>query len=176
MILVNKEYLHSRWLSEIKDFAKGYFEEKFGKGTCLAAIITTPETDEFVFRVASEMSLPKGSGALIAKMARFCKCSFDGADGIVGFSDGIPDATFCLHSLLAAAYPKDVHTGIFKATDGAIGPDEAEMRISGDKADHVAFSGLGVILMQKSREVLGEMLPDEDVVTKAHDHFLAIKE
>ena len=175
-MFVNKEYLHDRWIGEIKDFSLDYFEKKFGNGISDAAIVTSPETDEFIFSVVKKLFLPMGSSTLIMKMALFCKCSFDDAEGIVGFSDGIPEATFCLHSLLMSAYPKDVHTGIFKATDGAIGPDEAEMRISGDKADHVAFSGLGVILMQKSREVLGEMLPDEDVVTKAHDHFLAIKE
>ena len=173
-MLVNKEYLHSRWLGEIRDFALKYFKERFGGGTCRAAIIATPRTDEFVFNVVREMDMPMGSDFLITMMARFCKCSFDGADGIVGFCDGIPDATFCLHSLLMAAYPRDVYTGIFKDTDGALGPEEVGPNPSEEKAEHVAFAGLGVIVMQGARNAFGEMLPDEKVVEMSHDHFLAI--
>lgn len=177
-MFINVEELHARWLEEMRDFAWEYQGKKHGVGMC-HGLIFQPDDDndssEFIFKARGVFDLPKGSSNLCLYMARFAKCSLP-LDQMIGSAiKELPEATFCLQSILQAAFPRNVETGIFKPYDGALG-SEIDDPESVSRHAHNAFAGLGVIIMEAARAHLAELATDSDIMKKADGMFLSIIE
>lgn len=175
--MLNREHLHNQWLNCTENFAIDYFTKKYGEGKEQSFLITSISSQKVCidFKVHKKILLPKGSSAIIMKMARFSQCRF--WPDIVSGMDGekIPKTTFCLKSLLLASYPRDVENGCFKAHDGAAIIGDEDISLNHAYAKHVAFSGLGIILLRETRTFFDCFLDDNEVVRRANEHFLAIK-
>lgn len=176
MIKINVEELHAKWLDEMVEFAWQYMVDKHGPVSCQAHILELASEEEFVFESKGVFDLPPGAGLLCLFMARFARCTFT-PDRLVGLSvEELPEAMFCLNNLLQAAFPRNVSTGVFKAHDGAVGVgavDDPEFR---HRFPHVAFAGIGILMMQNVRRILSPLATDADVVKLTDGKFLAIIE
>lgn len=191
-MFVNKDRFHTEWLEEMADFAWKHLRNKAALPSLAGGLFKTREEAEavlaarkkeaqdqmksvgtiwkfredndFVLEKHGDFDLPPDSAKTVQNMARFCQCSMSRCDSIEGWAgEKIPKPMFCLHSLLQAAFPKDVDSGFFKANDCAIAPEGTD----DVRADYVAFGGLGVILMNTCRQLFGPLLTDAEILRKA---------
>jgi hypothetical protein len=180
-MIVNLEEIHSNWLDGMATFCKNYLVEKHGKELAIGAVLELAEGEEgYVFNCLGAFDLPSGSSRLIMHMARFTKCSFCPPDEVRGCDfydfDEFPDTTFCLGSLLSSAFPKTIETDCFKAHDGAIDVGETKNPKTAFRRPHVAFSGLGIILIEELRSILDPLAPNADVIKLADKKYLCVFE
>lgn len=176
-MIVNVEACHARWLAEMREFSWEYLGKMHGTKNCLAAIIEIPpEAEELVYVAKYVFSLPAGSDLLALQMARFAKCSDDGGEllGVENLAKALPEATFCLNSLLLAAFPRNTRTGVIKMHDGAAGIGRPEPEHYKERGPHVAFAGVGVIMMEKVRDYLAPLATDDNVTMLANSKYIAI--
>lgn len=175
---VNVEELHGRWLDEMAEFAREFMKRQYaGAKPEQAAIVTLSHKNEYIFETLGIFDLPPGSGDIILLMARFCRCTLSPPEAVIGlpgFTEQLPEPVFCLNSLLMAAFPKNTATGVFKGHDCAICVGDLGDPEGAFRSGHVAFGGLGVILMNETRKILNPLAPDADVIKLADDHFLCI--
>lgn len=177
-VYYHKEELHSRWLKQLSDFA---WLRMSGKLECRAIVASLPEGEDFLFESKGEFPLPWASDLLIMTMALFSKCTFLKCEGIKVGPETVPARPiFCLSSLLQASFPKNVVTDRFKAHDGAdvleldeTFADRNNWR-SCEKYDHVAFAGLGVIMMNEVRKILNPASSDAEIIRMSDEHFLCV--
>jgi hypothetical protein len=186
-MLINIEEFHARCLFETVSFSWKFMEEKFGNGECWG-ILTKPSDDEkedvlslfeeetiFSCDVIGKIKLPYGSDRLINTMALFSKATLSHITKVNGMDwEKLPQNTFCLSSLLQAGFPKNVLTGIFKAHDGAF--SIGDQNYPDFQGNHVAFSGIGIILMNETRKILSPLSPDSEIVAMTEEVFLSISE
>lgn len=182
-MLVNVEKWHHVWLEEMSKFSWDYLSKKHGPTASNAVILTLePDcaveddcSDCDIVRSRRAFELPPRAGTLIMHMARFAKSSLSQPYKIEGANfQELPENTFCLKSLLQASFPKDLDTGFFKHYDGSTTIGNAPEGLY--RAPHVAFSGIGIILMQNARMAFDPMLPDEDVIFEADGSFLVVND
>ena len=177
MMHINVEELHSRWLDEMHAFAWAYLTQKHGIKPSTAAIVELLEEDNYIFDTKAVFNLPAGAGNLILHMARFSRCTFGTPDEIRGFPkrvDVLPEPTVCLLSLIEASFPKNTETDVFKAHDGAVCVGDLMHPDDAFRAAHVAFSGLGVILMQEVRKHLSPLSTNDEIKKMCNGKFLSI--
>jgi len=188
-MLINIEEFHARCLNEIVNFSQNFMREKFGDGECWG-VLTKPSDDEkednilslfeegdtvFSCDVIGKIKLPKGSDKLINHMALFCKSTLSHITKINGIDwNKLPENTYCLSSLLQASFPKNVVTGVFKAHDGAL--SIGDVGYPDFRGIHVAFSGIGIILLDETRKILAPLAPDAEIVNMTEEVFLSIEE
>jgi hypothetical protein len=178
-MLVNVEELHARWLSEYIEYTKKYLSIRHGPKNDIAAIMTLVPTDEFAFQSLGAFNLPAGAGRLILHMARFCRSTFSQPEYIRGLAPDtkeLPEPTFCLNSLLTASFPINTETRVFKGHDCAIATGDLGEPDSAFRSAHIAFAGLGVILMNESRKILSPLSTDNEIVKLADSKYLSIIE
>lgn len=179
MYRVNVELLHERWLGEMASYATDYLGKRHGYKTSTAAVMTMVATDEFAFETLGTFNLPAGAGRLMLHMARFCRCTFGRPERIIGLPvvlDELPEPTFCLTSLLMASFPKNTETGYFKAHDCAMAVGDLGDPESAFRSGHIAFAGLGVMIMNASRKILSPIAPDSEVIKLGNEKYLSIIE
>jgi len=173
--MVNVEQLHSIWLDSIVDFSQNYLATKYGNKNCEAHIVSSVVETNNSYQSLKNFNLPYGSAQIIMHMARFCKCTLCEPDDILGCEmKTFPEATFCLPSLLSAAFPKNVNTGIFRPHDGSLDAGDLDNPSSVFRHPHIAFSGIGIILMNECREILSPLATDSEVIRLADCHFLCL--
>ena len=172
---INVEELHAKWLAEMVSFSWHYLSIRHGPLPCRGAILGIVEGNEFIFETKGIFDLPPSSGTLILHMARFCRCTFGRPEAILGLDvEELPEPTFCLSSLLAAAFPRNILTGAFRGHDGGTAIGDLGDPHAAFRSAHVAFSGLGIIFMDKTRQILGPLAPDSEIVSLADGNFLTI--
>lgn len=173
---INVDGLHSRWLGEMSEFAMQYLTEKHGSAPTKGAVVKlTDDSEDFIFETEGTLVLPPGTGILCLHMARFCRSSFGRPEGIVGLDiEEFPEPTFCLSSLLRASYPRNTETGVFHGHDGALGVGDLDDPESAFRAAHVAFSGVGVLLMDGVRALLSPLAPDAQIIKIANGKYITI--
>ena len=182
--MINVEEFHAHCLNEIVSFSKKYMEELYGKEKCFGLLIKASDMDdsvdffdedeEFSCDIIGKIKLPHGTDKLINQMALFCRATLSHITKVNNTSwTSLPKNTYALNSLLQSGFPKNVKTGVFKAHDGALSIGEID-EPSDFRAIHVAFSGIGIILMNETRKILSPMSPDSEVVDMAEELFLSI--
>ena len=169
---VNVEQIHSLWLDEMVSFSWHFMAKRHQVGACEAAIIESVPDSNNSYRARSIFLLPYGSDRLIFHMARFAHCSLCEPEP-VGV-DTIPDALFCLQSVLLASFPMNTATGIFRAHDGALGVDEMDNPACLYRAQHVAFAGVGIMLMNVCRQTFSPLAPNSEIVKLCDQKFLGV--
>lgn len=177
MLNINVEELHSRWLDEMQAFSWAYLTKKYGLKPTTAVIVQLTEDDHYVFETKAFFNLPAGADKLILHMARYARCTFGTPDEIRGFPkkvDVLPEPTLCLHSLLEASFPKNTETDVFKAHDGAISVGDLMHPDEVFRSAHIAFAGLGVILMQEIRKNLSPLSTNDEIKKMVNGKFLSI--
>ncbi len=178
-MIVNVEELHSRWLSEFAQFAEEYLAKRHGDKKDIGAIMALVPTDEFAFECIGQFNLPAGAGRLILHMARFCRSTFGAVEYLKGLDPEIkelPEPTFCLNSLLLAGFPKNTETGFFKGHDCSIAAGDLGDPDCAFRTAHVAFAGLGVIIMNETRNILSPLSTDNEIIKLADGKYLSIIE
>lgn len=175
-MIANLEEIHARWLDEMVDFAQKYMVERHGNKPMRAAILEIPN-DDFVFHCLGTFNIPAETDRLILHMARFCRCTFGKPDAIIGLDNikELPEPTFCLNSLLIAGFPKNLSTDIFRNHDGGIGGGDIGDPKAAFRSAHIAFAGLGIILMNESRKILSPNFPspNSQVLKMADGKFIS---
>jgi hypothetical protein len=166
---------HETWLAEMSCLTWGYMSKKSAtpcKGHVLSLI-----GDDLDFECNGIIDLPPGSGKLIQKMAGFSQCTLFKPRSIQK-SDlkDFPQNTFCLNSLLLAAFPKNSVTNVFKAHDCAVSVGALPSPEGGFRVQYCVFGGLGVILMAECRRMLSPLAPDQDIINLVDGKFLSVIE
>lgn len=177
---INVEKIHSRWMNEMSSFAWQYMRKRHPKTRSEAVITYLPSDEELKIygpslAVKGKFELPPGSGSHIMQMALFAKATFFELDGIRGLEDEVvklPETMFCLHSVLIAAFPKNLETDTFRPIDAA----DFDFEDPSLDRNHPfnAFAGIGLILMDETRKILSPMSPDADVTKMADGLFLSV--
>lgn len=170
---VNVEQIHANWLDEMVDFSWRFMAGHHKVGACEAVIVESVPESNNSYRARSVFLLPYGSDRLIFHMARFSRCSLCEPD-LEGFNvQSLPEALFCLQSILLASFPKNVETSFFRAHDGALGAGEMDDE-SAYRGPHVAFAGIGIMLMNACRQTFSPLAPDSEIVKLADQKFLCV--
>jgi hypothetical protein len=115
-------------------------------------------------------SLPPKSAALCKEMALFSTASFPMP--MVVDETPLEGDTFCLQSLLTAAYPKDFETSCFRVNDCAISAGEPPLESI--RKRHAVFAGVGVLLMEQCRMASGLLKTDVEVVRSFSEAYITI--
>ena len=193
MLYFNNEAAHTSWLAS----AEKYAWQVQGK-PCSAAILNPlneedeeerdpslspeehllqkifEEKEVYHYEGLGIIPLPHDAADLVFNMAR-STLSTPVPSKIKNIEEAIPFETFWLGELISVAYPRDVRTGIFKSTIGAVlidGWDEKEIEpedrpVYQEYALHRRFAGLGVILMREVRNILDPLASDQEIVELA---------
>jgi hypothetical protein len=166
------ENLHAQWLDEMAKLA--WRHGNASKPRSEAHLWRIALEDEFILEHVGSFGLPNGSAAMCVEMAFFAHATLSDPDEIRGIDlDQVPEPTFCLHSLLWAAFPKNIDTDVFKGNDCAISvadlPDEGQFRSA-----HAAFGGLGVILMENCRRFIEPLAPDAEILKLSDGMFISV--
>jgi hypothetical protein len=183
----NAEMLHAMWLDQYDKFARAYLEKKGGPGVEKAIVFgygpgseKTISLDEMLeygvdeedfYKAVATIDLPAGSSDLILEMAKFSQADLIPAHGVSVREDRV----FHLESLIVAAYPKHIDTGQFKGSCGGMVLD-GELPDDSPFEPHVAFAGLGVILMRGCRQSVSPLGSDEEVCRMTRELWLGAAE
>ena len=172
---INVEAWTHLWLKRYAEYVPGYMEARFGKGEENAVLISCEDDydgQDLLYRSHGGFSIPLGSTELIWRMARFSHARLLNED-VKGTSRPPPADTFHLASLLQAAFPKDVRTGMFKGNMAGINALEDEYD-DAESAEHAAFAGLGVMLMGECRSILDPLATDREIVAASDEMWVGI--
>jgi hypothetical protein len=172
---VNIEAWTHVWIKRYADYVPGYMLAHFGVGKENAVLISCNDDDfgeNLLYRSRGEFQMPLGSTSLMWKMARFSHARLL-PEAVNGFGPKPPSDTFHLSSLLQAAFPKDVRTGMFKGNMAGINALEEEYDDE-EAAEHAAFAGLGVMLMGECRAILDPLATDRQVVAATDEMWIGL--
>lgn len=176
-MLRSVDELHEIWLAEMASFTWKYQTNAAGGNPSTGYVLSVPWDQENVFKCDGKFDLPPGSGKLAQRMALFSRCTLSKPKSIEGTTlDDLPQSTFCLKSLLLAAFPKDTATNVFKPHDCAIAVADLPAPEGGFRAEFSAFGGFGVVLMSQCRRLLAPLAPDEEIFFLVDGKFLSIIE
>lgn len=182
----NKDQLHEIWLDDYVRFATQYLGAKHELKPPERAILFVDHADNnlFEFEALHEFALPAGSGTLALFHARFSQVilPYHEPDRILNTHSmkRFPRTTFCLSSLLSASFPRNPKTQIFKRTIAgtmvlSLSEDAIAERPE-SVLSHVAFAGLGTMLMKRTRELLFPLATDQETIDKADGYYISMIE
>jgi hypothetical protein len=177
---MNIDKLHFEWMENYKTLAMeilGPCDAKAHVICCSDSPVQDPITGmEYDYTYDGDLQLPRDSAEVIELMAKFSQSYLSNPPSIKGFDKfkEYPVNTFNLRSLIVAAYPRHIETEIFKGDNIGIFVLAGEEDLD-DGAFFVAFGGLGVMLMEKLRQLLGEALTDEEIVELTTDRYLVFE-
>lgn len=200
MMDFNTEAIHSDWLTSAEQFAwsvgghpsnaaviapiseaKIVIPMESSAQNLIDAILHGDEVEHY--QCIGIIPLPNNSANLIMTMARHTLAS-PVPSKVKDLGHEMEQETFCLGELIFSSFPRDPESNIFKMNMGALfvsGWDEDEEEdyyknrdLYKEFALHRRFAGLGVILMNETRNILDELASDEEVVRMATDKELFI--
>jgi hypothetical protein len=132
------------------------------------------------FNILGKKKLPAGSIRIIDSLAGFSRIGLGCYNEVRGVDwDRIPHTTYALGELLSAIYPRNTRTGIIKMHLGGMYLDcnhEEEELIDDDTesdieikeySDHRRLAGLGIVLMDLTRSILGPLMDDDQILMTA---------
>lgn len=127
----------------------------------------------FEMKLDGSLSLPKDAANLCLVMAKFSQANLT-PPSIMGMEDlkEYPKTVFNLRSLITAAYPRYVDTDGFKGDNVGILVLAANAFRNDEEPVFIAFGGLGVMLMDGMRMILGEMMTNEEVVLACSNRYI----
>lgn len=169
--MIHKEVIeawHVGLLRGYSEIARKVLERRNGPGEEVAWVLQmTDDEDAYVMRAVSTLSLPKGSGELMEEMAKFSLIAPLSPEFVIDPTgkhviwDALPKHSFCMRELTLSAYPRSLEDNVFKFTrggDAVLDVEELHTEICDDGPfpdeelqKHVAFAGLGVILLDAIR-------------------------
>lgn len=181
----NTEMLHAMWLGQYREYCRKHLASNYGASTEEAIIFGygpgsearvsfedlmyggDAPIDDF-YEVKASFRLPRGSFHLMYEMAKSCQASL--LEVPISGVNFVMNRFFNLEAILCAAYPKNLDTGRFKGTIGGMLLDAVE--VDDDTAPHVAFAGLGAILMDECRKGIMAHGSDEEVCEMSRELWL----
>jgi len=174
---LNVDKLHSEWMDNYKKIAievLGPNDTKVRVIHCCDTSVQDPVTGmEYDYVYDGEILLPRDWAQVTFVMAKFSQAWLSNPPTIKGLEmlEEYPVDTYNLRSLLTAAYPRHIDTEIFKGDNVGILVLSLEDDL-GNGAFFMALGGLGVILIEELRKLLGEALTDEEVMELCTDRYL----
>jgi hypothetical protein len=178
---LNIDKLHAEWMDNYKKLAievLGPNDVRVRVIHCCDGTVEDPVTGgEYDYSHDGDILLPRDWAKVTFVMAKFSQAWLSNPPTIKGLETlkEYPIDTYNLRSLLTAAYPRHIDTEIFKGDNVGILvlslADYAEEATEGG-AFFVALGGLGVILMEELRKLLGETLTDEEVMELCTNRYL----
>ena len=172
--------MHAKWIEAYRQLARNLLKDAYPKAhKCKAHILKFKDRAEdpnaFSFVSTAEFQLPQMSDEVFCEMARYCQfiLSFPLYDEKKEIEYEIfPHRAFSLSHLLASSYPKK--DGIFKDTTGAMLMVDFEQFFDEfpESVPHAIFCGLGVLLMDKCREIFDPLGTDEEIIKKTTEMIL----
>lgn len=183
---INPDQLHEYWLEDFVRFSARYLAVKYEKKPPERAVLFVDhdENNLFEFEAVHEFTVPGGSGALAMHHARFAQTilPYHEPERIINVESltRFPQATFCLSSLLMAAFPRNPKTQIFKRNIAgtmvlSLSDDSLAERPE-SVLSHLAFAGLGVTLMKKARTLLCPLATDQETIETADGYYISMLE
>lgn len=179
---INVEYFHERCYENYIQTAMDFFGPKTTDAAivCLAdescEINEIDEIEDIEYNCIGKFRIPEKSGYLISEMAKFslstisCPGKIEGLD-LIDF----PKHIFCLKSVLQSGVPKDTKKGIFKINNGGLLLLSTDADTDEEKK-HIAFAGLGIIIMKAARQIISPMSTDDEIIDLSFEKYLIIPE
>jgi hypothetical protein len=172
--VINVEQLHSGWREAYKKEARLLL----GGDVMRAAVISPAEEAEVgncEYQCHGIIAIPDCE-MMIYDMAKFCQVTLLPPDGVRDLDlQEFPEATFCLDLLLFASLPANPKTGMFRGNGvGVLVLNLEDGTIENEDHWTAAFGGLGIILMEKCRELLDPLATNEQMLAMTEDKLLVI--
>jgi len=172
---MSAEAFHTACLDEMAGFAWRYMERQHGPGRSRGILWRFQSDNDFIIESDGSFELPAGSGGLTSRMARFSRATISKPTEIVNYSgEFLPEPVFSLQSVLQAAYPVNCDSNVFRNHDAGLAAGEPFSEEGALRTAHVAFGGLGVILMIQCRMIFGALMSNSEVIAKAENYWISI--
>jgi len=178
---MNIDRANHEWIESYKLFAMATLGKLDSEASVICSmdwIEENPITGQgYEYVLDGKIMLPTDAGKICLVMAMFSQAWLAEPASIKGMDElaQYPDKTFNLRSLLTAAYPRHVVTEKFKGDNVGIYIPSA-FHEKAEENIFMAFGGLGVILMEKLRLMLGEGMTDEEVVEKCTNRYIIFED
>lgn len=173
--MTSKEAFQTKCLDEMTGFAWKYQANRYGPFNATAILWRFQNENEFVLESDGKFDVPPKSGNLALNMARFARATLGKPVRIEGYrGDFIPEPVFSLQALLYAAFPVNCETSKFRWHDAGLAAGEPLSPEGQLRAAHIAFGGLGNIIMGQCRTAFGELLSNVEVLAKAESYWISI--